>query len=120
MKYQNIVTGQFVERINRFIARVVVDGKAESVHVKNTGRLKELLVPGAVCYLQEHESDSRKTKYSLIAVEKGDRTVNIDSQVPNRVFHEALVNGLKLPGLEGKVTLIKPEHVYGESRFDLY
>ncbi|HOB19959.1 MAG TPA: DNA/RNA nuclease SfsA [Candidatus Atribacteria bacterium] len=120
MKYPDIVTGIFLQRINRFIAHVAVRGKEERVHVKNTGRLKELLVPGAVCYLQEHAGQARKTGYSLIAVKKGDRIVNIDSQVPNKVVQEALAGGLELPGLSGKVALIRPECQFGDSRFDFY
>ncbi len=120
MKYQNIVTGIFLQRMNRFIAHVVVQGREERVHVRNTGRLKELLVPGAVCYLQKHLSPARKTGYSLIAVKKGDRVVNIDSQMPNKVVQEALAGGLDLPGLSGKVALIRPECPFGDSRFDFF
>lgn len=118
MVYGSIRQGRFIERINRFVARVSADGKIHSVHVKNTGRLKELLKPGAVVYLEECRKPSRKTAYSLISCMKGDTLVNIDSQVPNLVVYEAALEG-KIPGL-GKIKTLKREVSYGSSRFDLY
>lgn len=120
MKYKNIVPGIFLSRPNRFIAHVLIEGKNETVHVKNTGRCKELLLPGTEVYLEEHDNPNRKTKYSLITVKKGSMLVNIDSQAPNKVLHEALKKGLELPFLTSSITYIKPEAVYGDSRFDFY
>lgn len=120
MRYPNIVSGIFLKRPNRFIAHVMIKGKEEIAHVKNTGRCRELLIPGATIYLQEHDNPNRKTKFSLIAVEKGKLLVNIDSQAPNKVMLEALSQGLCLPGLKSPIIQIKPESVYGSSRFDFY
>jgi sugar fermentation stimulation protein A len=120
MKYPNIIHGIFLSRPNRFIAHVMVNGREEIAHVKNTGRCRELLIPGATVFLQRHDNPSRKTRFSLIAVEKGSMLVNIDSQAPNKVLLEALTAGLQLPGLEQQTDLIKPESVYGDSRFDFY
>ncbi|MBM7609093.1 sugar fermentation stimulation protein A [Lysinibacillus composti] len=118
MKYEKIVHGQFDQRINRFIAEVTIDGGKERVHVKNTGRLKELFLPGADVLLEETNNPNRKTKYSLTAVMKQGRWVNIDSQAPNKVAFEAVRNG-KIAEI-GEVTAIKREVTYGASRFDLY
>ena len=116
MKYERIHRAVFIERPNRFIAYVELDGKRETVHVKNTGRCAELLVPGAVVYVQESANPQRKTKWDLIAVEKGTRMINMDSQVPNRVVQEWIGES----GYFGKPDLIRPETTYGNSRFDLY
>lgn len=116
MKYQNIVFGRFVSRPNRFIAHVEVNGINEICHVKNTSRLKELLITGVEVSLQCCGSSARKTKYDLIAVRHNGRWVNIDSQAPNKVFAEWLVDA----GYFGKLEHIKPESVYGKSRFDFY
>lgn len=116
MKYERIRKGRFIKRPNRFIAHVEIDGKEEIVHVKNTGRCAELLVPGAVLYLQESDNPDRKTKWDLIGVEKGDRMVNMDSQVTNQVVKEWIEEGKWFP----EVTLLRPETTYGNSRFDLY
>lgn len=116
MQYHSIKKGIFHARPNRFIAHVEVDGAMEVVHVKNTGRCRELLVPGAVVYLEEGRNPSRKTKYDLIAVEKGDLLVNMDAQAPNKVFQEWAQGGGFLPGL----TLLRPETTWGSSRFDFY
>lgn len=116
MKYERIVKGKFLERPNRFIAYVDIDGQKETVHVKNTGRCKELLRPGAVVYLQEFDPSARKTKWDLIAVEKKGRIINMDSQIPNKVVKEWLESG----GLFRKVTKIQPEYTYGDSRVDFY
>ena len=118
MKYDSIVPGRFLARPNRFIAYVEVDGAEEVVHVKNTGRCKELLVPGATVYLQDWGEDhvGRKTQYDLIAVEKGSLMVNMDSQAPNKVFFEWAHQG----GFAPRLTYLKPEAKWGTSRFDFY
>lgn len=116
MKYKNIVEGIFKERPNRFIAYVEVGGKTEVCHVKNTGRCKELLVPGVKVYLEESDNPARKTKYDLISVYKGEKLFNIDSSAPNKVFGE----WVKESGYFKNVTLVKPEKTYGKSRFDFY
>lgn len=105
-----------MDRPNRFIAHVELNGKKETVHVKNTGRCAELLRPGAEVYIQESGNPARKTKWDLIAVEKGKRLINMDSQIPNRVVQEWIEQG----HLFEDITLIKPETTYGSSRFDLY
>lgn len=116
MKYQRIKKANFIRRPNRFIAYARIDGREETVHVKNTGRCAELLTPEAVIYLQENDNPKRKTKWDLIAVEKADRMVNMDSQIPNKVVKEWLEEG----HLFDDITLIRPEYTYGNSRFDLY
>ena len=118
MKYESIVSARFLARPNRFIAYVEVDGGEEVAHVKNTGRCKELLIPGATVYLQDwgEEHTGRKTRYDLIAVEKGSLLVNMDSQAPNKVFSEWALKGSFIPGL----TYLKPEAKWGNSRFDFY
>ena len=118
MKYEAIVLGHFLARPNRFIAYVLVDKKEQIVHVKNTGRCKELLVPGAKVYLQDWGEDhlGRKTRYDLIAVEKGSLLVNMDSQAPNKVFAEWVSRGGFVAGL----THLKAEAKWGNSRFDFY
>ena len=116
--YHCIVPGRFLSRPNRFIARVQVDGREVVAHVKNTGRCKELLVPGAALHLRDWGEDhpTRRTRYDVIAVEKGDLLVNMDSQAPNQVFAEWAHSGGFVPGL----TLLKPEVKWGNSRFDFY
>ncbi len=116
MKYDNVKRAKFLSRPNRFIANIEIDGQKEICHVKNTGRCKELLVPNATIYVQEVHSEHRNTKYDLISVYKGDRLVNVDSQVPNQVFHEWVLSSDLLP----KIELIKPEYRYKKSRFDFY
>lgn len=116
MQYPNIHRAVFLERPNRFIARVALNGDVETVHVKNTGRCRELLIPGATVYLVASDNPTRKTRFDLVAVEKGALLVNMDSQVPNRVFEEFVRSGAFLKGL----TKIKPEFVHGDSRFDFY
>lgn len=113
MNYENILHGQFYSRPNRFIAKVWVDGKLETVHVKNTGRCKELLIPGVEVILECCDQPTRKTKYDLIAVYKeGLGLVNIDSQAPNKVVKEWL--------LQQDYTFVRPEYTYGDSRIDFY
>lgn len=114
MQYHSVVRAVFLERPNRFTARVRLGDAVETVHVKNTGRCRELLVPGAAVYLEAAENPNRKTKYDLIAVEKGDRLINMDAQAPNPVFGEWAAAGRFLSG----VTVIRRECVYGDSRLD--
>lgn len=114
MKYDTVIKGKFVSRPNRFIAYVMVNGKEEVCHVKNTGRCKELLIPGVTVYLEVAKNPLRKTKYDLIAVRKGDRLINMDSQAPNRVFLEWA------PKFFGEHAKIYPEKTYKNSRFDFY
>ena len=116
MIYINIHKGVFKSRPNRFIAEVEIDGKIEICHVKNTGRCKELLIPGFTVYANYADNPSRATKYDLIAVEKGDLLINMDSHAPNIAFGEYLRKGKFLEN----ITLIKPEAKYGTSRFDFY
>ena len=116
MYYPNIVSGIFIDRPNRFIAHVEINGQVQTVHVKNTGRCKELLVPGATVYVQHWDSPKRKTAWDLVKVQKGDRLINMDSQAPNKMFEEWVKAGHFLPG----VTLVRPECRYGNSRFDFY
>lgn len=118
MKYLETVTGTFINRPNRFIAQVLVQGKEETVHVKNTGRCKELLIPGAKIILEKAQNENRKTKYSLVAVYKGNLLINMDSQIPNAVAAEALSSG-RLKEI-GAVSHWRREVPYGASRFDLY
>ena len=116
MTYNNIHRGVFLSRPNRFIAHVEIDGREELVHVKNTGRCRELLVPGAEVYVDKADNPNRSTKYDLVTVRKGGRLINMDSQAPNKVFLEHLREGKYIEG----ITLIKPEAKYGSSRFDFY
>ena len=116
MRYDNIHKGKFLSRPNRFIANVEIDGKAEVCHVKNTGRCKELLVEGCTVWLEHSDSESRKTAFDLVAVEKGDRLINMDSQAPNKAVGEWLRE--KNPFGEG--FSVYPEKKYGNSRFDFY
>lgn len=116
MKYERIIEGTFVSRPNRFIAIVDINGKNEVCHVKNTGRCRELLVPGAKVFLEKSDNPLRKTMYDLVAVYKGDTLVNVDSQAPNKVFYEWAVES----GYFDDIAFIKPESKYGNSRFDFY
>ena len=121
MKYNKIVKAKFIERPNRFVAYCDINGKVEKVHVKNTGKCRELLVPGYEVYLEESNNPSRATKYSLIAVQRENKLINMDSQVPNKMVYEALKDkSLVLPGFDEEITLLKPEKTYGNSRFDVY
>ena len=113
MMYRKTIEARFISRPNRFVAQVEVDGKIETVHVKNTGRCKELLLHGSRVILSEADNPSRKTRYDLIAVEKaGLGLVNIDSQAPNKVIAEWLAGR----GYD----LVQPEYTYGKSRIDFY
>lgn len=114
MKYENIVKGTFMDRPNRFIANVLINGKNEVCHVKNTGRCKELLIKGVTVYLTKSNNPNRKTAYDLIAVQKGDRLINMDSQIVNPTVIEYL------PRMFSDIKIIKPECKYGNSRFDVY
>lgn len=116
MKYANMLEARFVARPNRFIAHIEVNGREEVCHVKNTGRCRELLIPGCTIYVQHHDNEKRKTKYSLLAVKKGELLINMDSQAPNKVVEEWLKENKPF----GKMTLLKPEYTYGDSRFDFY
>jgi len=113
MKYRKIVEGKFISRPNRFIANVNINGEDMVCHVKNTGRCRELLVPGAKVFLEESDNPARKTKYDLIAVYKGNTLINMDSQAPNKVFYEWAKEYYK-------PDFIKPEYTYKNSRFDCY
>ena len=113
MRYRNMTPGVFHARPNRFIAHVEIDGVMETVHVKNTGRCRELLPAGARVWCQKSDNPGRKTKFDLITVQKGDRLINMDSQAPNAAAGEWLRAG----GL-GEITDLKAESVHGDSRFD--
>ena len=113
MRYERMETGVFRTRPNRFIAYVELNGAEEVCHVKNTGRCRELLVPGARVWCQKQDKPERKTKYDLIAVEKNGRIINMDSQAPNAAVKEWLAGG----GL-GDVSELKAESKWGTSRFD--
>ena len=119
MNYSAMQKATFLSRPNRFIAHCQVEGREVIAHVKNTGRCKELLLPGVTVWLEHHRNSSRKTQWSLIAVEKGERLINMDSQAPNRIAEEAILNGtLTLPGWE-QPDKVRREVRYGDSRFDL-
>lgn len=118
MRYEDIKTGHFISRPNRFIAKIEIDGAEETVHVKNTGRCAELLIPGTEVYVQDCWilQKHRKTRWDLIGVKKGDKLINMDSQVPNIIVKEWLEQGHFIDG----ITCIRPEYTYGKSRIDLY
>lgn len=118
MKYDNIIQGRFLERPNRFIAYVEIDGKVQICHVKNTGRCRELLIPNeSIVYVQDHgDCTNRKTRYSLIAVKKNEYLINMDSQAPNKVVYEWLTRG----AFRDDVTDVRMEYKYGNSRIDAF
>ena len=116
MIYKNIFTAKFINRPNRFIAHIEIDGQTEVAHVKNTGRCRELLTENATVFVQKSDNPNRKTMYDLIGVLKGERMINMDSQIPNKVFGQWAQNS----GFFGDIKLIKPEKAYGSSRFDYY
>lgn len=113
MRYANIVEGKFINRPNRFVAHIEIRGREEVCHVKNTGRCRELLPAGAKVWCEESDNAARKTRFDLIAVQKGDRLINMDSQAPNAAAGQWLKNG----GL-GEIEDIRAESRYGGSRFD--
>ncbi len=113
MQYGKIVSGTFLRRPNRFIAHILIDGQEETVHVKNTGRCRELLPSGAAVWCEVSQNPNRKTKFDLITVKKGHRLINMDSQAPNAAAREWLLSG----GL-GPIDDLHPETVRGDSRFD--
>ena len=113
MRYDQTMDGIFLSRPNRFIARVLLRGREETVHVKNTGRCRELLIPGARVVLSPADNPRRKTRWDLVAVWKGERLINMDAQAPNAAAAELLPR--LFPGAE-----IFPEHTWGSSRFDFY
>ncbi len=113
MKYNNYTEAVFIDRPNRFIANVEINGKSERVHVKNTGRCKEILIPGVNVILEKSDNPNRKTRYDLIAAYKDNfGLINIDSQAPNKVAKEWLDRQ--------DYEYIKPEYTYGRSRIDFY
>lgn len=113
MQYGTMVPGTFLARPNRFIAHIEIHGNAEVCHVKNTGRCRELLPPGAQVWCLDAANEKRKTRFDLIAVQKGDRLINMDSQSPNAAVKEWLESG----GL-GAIENLRPETTHGKSRFD--
>lgn len=115
--YKNIVKGLFVKRINRFLALVDIDGKIENVHIKNTSRCSEIFIPDTICYLEKNSNPNRKTKYTLISAEKNGILINLDSQIPNKIIFDAIVEGKILSSL--KPIDVKREVTYGSSRFDI-
>lgn len=116
MKYRNVTQAVFLSRPNRFVAQVLLGGQEITVHVKNTGRCRELLVPGCRIWLERGENPSRKTAYDLVAVYKGERLINMDSQAPNQAAEEWVREGGFLPD----VKMVRREVTYKNSRFDLY
>ena len=112
MRYQRMEKAAFLARPNRFIAHVLLDGEEVVCHVKNTGRCRELLIPGAEVWLERGTNPQRKTLYDLIAVRKGERLINMDAQAPNRVFAEWASQ------LEPEMTALRAEYTYGQSRLD--
>ncbi len=114
MRYRYVLPGRFIDRPNRFIAHVELGGRVETVHVKNTGRCRELLVPGCPVYCAHDPSPLRKTEYDLIAAEKNGRLINLDSQAPNKLFAEWAAAG----GYLGTDPALWPEYGWGDSRFD--
>ena len=116
MRYFHIRKAEFIRRPNRFIAHVLLNGEEVICHVKNTGRLRELLAPGATVFLEESDNPARKTRFDLVGVLRGSEVVNIDSQAPNQAVGEWLRSG----GLFEDVSHVKAEARYGDSRFDFY
>ncbi len=116
MKYEKIIKGTFIKRLNRFVALCLINGEETYCHVKNTGRCGEILIEGAECYLEKSTNPERKYKYSLVAVKKGQRLINIDSQAPNKAVGEFLKSGRLFPDID----YIKAESTFGKSRFDFY
>lgn len=121
MKYSNVIKGIFIERPNRFIAKVEIDGQIVIVHVKNTGRCRELLIPGCTVYLEKSTNPNRKTPYDLIAVVKQENNllINMDSNAPNCAAYEWIENMINTSGDKALEYTLKREVVYGDSRLDL-
>lgn len=116
MIYERITPAVFLSRPNRFVAEIELGGRRVLCHVKNTGRCRELLLPGTEVWVQSAQNPERRTGYDLITVRKGERLINIDSSAPNRVFHEWVQNS----GYFGKDPDVKPEVTHGDSRFDFF
>ena len=116
MKYKNIQKGFFLSRINRFTAKILINDAEEICHVKNTGRCKELFIPGVGVYVEKSDNPDRKTKFDLISLYKNNNLINVDSQAPNKVVKEYLEKGQFIKN----ISLIKPEYTYKKSRFDFY
>ena len=116
MKYRKTIEATFINRPNRFIANVELEGDIIQVHVKNTGRCRELLIPGVSVILEESDNLSRKTKYDLVCVKKNQNWINMDSQLPNKAAAEWIQGG----GLFPEPVQVYTEKTYGNSRFDLY
>ena len=116
MKYYDIKEASFLSRPNRFVAYVNLQGEDEICHVKNTGRCRELLLPGAKVYLEKSKNPNRKTQYDLVAVEKGQRLINMDAQIPNYVVKEWIAKG----NLFSEGAVVYTEKQFGNSRFDIY
>lgn len=116
MYYKEVKRAVFRSRPNRFVAIVEIDGREETVHVKNTGRCRELLIPGSTVYLSKSDNPNRKTVYDLIAVEKGEVLINMDAQAPNQVFGEWAGGGY----FRSDLKVLRPETKWGNSRFDFY
>lgn len=116
MKYEAMTEGRFVRRRNRFIAEVMINGMTEAVHVRNTGRLRELFITDARVLLEPASNPERKTRYSLVCVEKNGQWVNVDSTAPNQIVEEMVRAGR----LFSDITYMKREKTFGKSRFDLY
>lgn len=116
MEYEGIIKGRFIKRINRFVAICEINGAEIHCHVKNTGRCSEILVEGSECYLEEVFNTARKYRYSLVAVRKGERLINIDSQASNKAAAEFLASGK----LFDDITNLRAEKAFGKSRFDFY
>jgi sugar fermentation stimulation protein A len=116
MRYESVIPAVFQARPNRFVAEVLIADKPALCHVKNTGRCRELLIPGVPVWLAKSGNPARKTAYDLITVQKGDLLINLDSQAPNKVFAQWAKAGHFMPGL----SLLRPEFTFGTSRFDFY
>lgn len=116
MIYDNLCEAEFIERLNRFVAAVKFNGQKVMCHVRNTGRLKELLVPGVKVYIEESGNPARKYRYTLVQVQKGEQIVNIDSQAPNKMAAQWAADS----GYFGEKPVVRPERTFGSSRFDLY
>lgn len=113
MRYENVMPARFLRRLNRFACEVSLGGETVLCHIKNTGRLTELLLPGAEAYVQRAKNPGRKTAYDLITVRQGNRLVNVDSNAANAVFHEFLSR-------RSAVARIRPEVAFGGSRLDFF